>query len=561
MRSFLILLLIFTTLFTETAAWADAEAELSNFEQIKIDRLKRIRKEMAGLESQVYLHKKELKSEQDMVVRLKLESELLNFQREYDQKRFQFIETATGQQIKETGQSKIVKKDFLQTIQELLDPALKGIKRASQRPRMIQKLKDDLSEIEGRLKNTNKAQEELQKLQKSDEHKELRRSIKKSLQVTKEIIKDLSIKKEDIQFRLLKLEKQEGSLFTVIGQMMLNFFKTKGKNLLLAFLIFVMVFWVLRKGRAPLIHLIMGRVNKFSKNPVRMHWVVRPMRVIYSVMTILVSLLLGIMTLYALNDWVLVTFIIIMLGAMVWSSKQYFPLFFEQSKIVLNLGAIREGERVVYQGLPWKIQNLGYYCRLVNPSLAGGILRINSKELLNNFSRPISSSEPWFPTKLNDWVELADGTYGKVILQTPEQVSIQLIGEAIKHIKTQDFLALNPLNLSNDFGLEVILGVDYSHQRVLFSDIIPTLKQEVMKLLQEQFAEDQKHFKEYSVECNQAAASSLDIRFFIKCAGPLASKKQQLSRAIQAHFVDVCNRYEYVIPFQQLTVHVNKELQ
>jgi hypothetical protein len=559
MRFLLIYLLIITTIAPLT--WATAEDEISNFEQIKIDRLKRIRKEMTGLESRVYLHKKELESEQDMVVRLKLESELLNYQREYDQKRFQFIETATGQQIKETGQSKVVKKDFLQTIQELLDPALKGIKRASERPRLIQKLKDDLSEIQGRLSSTNIAQEELQKLQKSDEHKDLRRSIKKSLQITKEIIKDLDIKKEDIQFRLLKLEKQEGSLFTVIGQMMLSFFKTKGKNLLLAFLIFIVVFWFLRKARAPFINVIMGRINKYSENPVRIHWVVRPIRVIYSVMTIIMSLLLGIMTLYALNDWVLVTFIIIMLGALVWSSKQYFPLFFEQSKIVLNLGAIREGERVVYQGLPWKIQNLGYYCRLVNPSLSGGILRINSKELLNSFSRPIGGSEPWFPTKLNDWVELSDGTFGKVVLQTPEQVSIKLIGEAIKHIKTHDFLALHPLNLSNDFGLEVILGVDYSHQNILFSKVIPTLKVEVMKLLREQFGEDQKHFKEYSVECNQAAASSLDIRFYIKCAGSLASKKQYLTRAIQGHFVDVCNRYGYVIPFQQLTVHMSKELQ
>ena len=560
MRYFLFIIILFNYL-AITSAWPSTETNVSEFEQFKIDRLKRIRKEMTGLESQIFLHKKNLDVEQDMVVRLKLESELLNFQREYDEKRFQFIETATGQQIKETGQSKLVKKDFLQTIQELLDPALKGIKRASERPRLIQKLKDDLAEIDARLENTSKAQIELTKLQKSQEHKDLNRSIKKSLQVTTKILDELSIKKEDIQFRLLKLEQQEGSLFAVIGQMMLNFFKTKGKNLLLASLIFIFVFWILRKARDPFINVIMGRINKHSENPIRIYWVLRPIRVIYSVMTILLSMLLGIMTLYALNDWVLVTFVIIMLGALVWSSKQYFPLFFEQSKIVLNLGAIREGERVVYQGLPWKIKNLGYYCRLVNPSLAGGILRINSRELLSNFSRPISGNEPWFPTKVNDWVELSDGTFGKVILQTPEQVSIKLIGDAVKYIKTQDFLALNPLNLSNDFGLEVVLGLDYGHQELILQQVIPTIKKEIMNSLKNDFSEAQQVFKEYSVDFYQAAGSSLDIRIFLKCAGTLAPKKNLLMRLIQAHFVDVCNRHGYVIPFNQLTVHLNKELQ
>jgi hypothetical protein len=549
-------ILIFILLFS--GATFAQEEEVSNFEQIKIERLKRIRKEMSALESNIYLHKKRLKTEDDMVLKLKLESELLNFQRDFDEKRFQFIETATGQHLQPSKQTKLEKKDFLQDIQDLLDPAIKGIKKASERPRRIQKLNDDLVDIQNRLDAANAAEAKIKQLQEKGKNPELKRPLKKSLQATQEIVKELEIQKEDIQFKLLKLKQSKGSLVTEISNMIFSFFKTKGKNLLLAIISFILFFWLLKKGQASFIRLLMGRVTKAVENPARVQWVIRPIRVIYSVMTLIVSLVMGIMTLYALNDWVLVTFIIIVLGALIWSSKQYFPMFFEQSKIVLNLGAIREGERIIFQGLPWKIQSLGYYCRLVNPALSGGYLRINTRELLHHNSRPIHGNEPWFPTKLNDWVELSDGTFGKVTMQTPEQVAVKLIGDATKFIPTNEFVNLRPLNLSNNFGLEIILGVDYQHQEKMLNEVLPNLKDEIIQGLEAKFPHDKSHFMEYNVEFYQAGGSSLDVRFFIKCAGPVAAKKLILSRAIQTLFVEVCNKHGYVIPFNQLTVHMSQ---
>lgn len=370
--------------------------------------------------------------------------------------------------------------------------------------------------------------------------------------------KKLKIQKEDIEFKLLKLKKQKGSIVSAISGLILEFFKTKGKNLVLAMISFIALFWTLKKGQSGFIKVVMNQVVKRSENPSRVSWVVRPIRVIYSVLTILLSLVVAIMTLYALDDWVLVTFIIIVIGALVWSSKHYIPIFLEQSKMVLNLGSVREGERVVYQGLPWKVQGLGYYCRLVNPALSGGFLRINTRELLHHHSRPIIGNEIWFPTKLNDWVELNDGTYGKVVTQTPEQIGVKLIGDAVKYFQTCEFLTKNPINLSNNFGLEIILGVDYQHQEIILDEVIPTIKTEISKDLEGHFPHDMEYFIECSVEFMQAGASSLDIRFFLKCAGSLASQKLAIIRKVQNSFVRVCNEKGYVIPFNQLTVHLNQ---
>jgi hypothetical protein len=257
-----------------------------------------------------------------------------------------------------------------------------------------------------------------------------------------------------------------------------------------------------------------------------------------------------------MNDWVLVTLILFVLGALVWSSKQYLPVFFEQSKIVLNLGAIRENEVVIYEGVAWKLKSLGYYCRLENPLLTGGSLRISTKELLAFHSRPVQKNEPWFPTKTNDWVILDDKTFGKVTFQSPEQVVIRMLGGANKFLKLDQFLNLNPLNLSNGYGIEQIIGVDYGHQDLLLTNVVPNFKEKLQLYIKDFLKEEYKFVKEFQIEFNNTGASSLDIRFFIVCSGELAAKKRMLERRINMGFVEVCNEFNYVIPFSQMTVHM-----
>ena len=52
------------------------------FEQIKTERLKRIRRELVQLQSNIFLAKKKISEEQDLVIKLKLESELEKLQEE-----------------------------------------------------------------------------------------------------------------------------------------------------------------------------------------------------------------------------------------------------------------------------------------------------------------------------------------------------------------------------------------------------------------------------------------------------------------------------------------------
>lgn len=537
----------------------DEIVDIDDFEQIKFDRLKRIRKEITQVESDIYRIKKKSLNEDDMVNKLKLESEMEKLKEEYNDKRVLFIETLTGLSIlsKSDNQEK-EKKSLSEDLASILEPALNGVKTLSERPRQIQSLEDKVKLLKFELENIALAKSKIEQFKSNKDYKEFSRVLKKSQKKLDLLENDYKIQLEDAQFKLIKLEQNTGSFVGAFSQVIFDFLKTKGKNLFLAISVFCLIIWLLSLAKNKVINFFVQRIIKIYGLGEHGAWYVRPIKVMYSVLGFLLALFVAIVILYILNDWVLVTFILIIISALVWSSKQHLSLFVEQSKIVLNLGAIRENEVVIYNGIPWKIKSLGYYCRLENPLLTGGSLRISSKELLPYHSRPVQQHEPWFPTKTGDWITLSDGTFGKVTFQSPEQIVIKLIGGASKFLKIDKFLEDKPINLSNGFGVEQIVGVDYGLQKTVTTEIINEIKEFIGNDLRESLKGEFDLVEDFSVEFKSAGASSLDIRLFLVCKGELAAKFAMIERKLQSSFVDVCNRNNYSIPFNQLTVHMAK---
>ena len=528
----------------------------TEFEQIKMDRLKRIRNELVTLKSEINQLKKTLEDENlDMVSKIQAESRLSTFEKEYENKQFLFIETATNIHLNDDTKPK-EKTTFLEDLQQILSPVLNSFKQISDRPREIQELKSLSDAVEARYQEALKAQKRLAEFLKKNNDRSLKWKLKESIQKTDSLVEKLAIQREDLKFRIIKIESDQEPFIQTFSNVILDFFKTKGLHLFLALMIFLAVLWSLSVIQPKFLSILLYQINRSEKRE-NYRWMIRPIRVIYNAIALVLAFLFGILTLYALNDWVLVTLILIMVAAFVWSSKQYFPVFLAQCKIILNLGSIRENERVFFQGLPWEIKSLGYYCRLYNPVLSGGFLRVNTKDIMQLCSRRIIDNEPWFPTKTGDWVRV-DEHYAQVTLQSPEQVILRTLGTEIISYAASDFYSKNPKNHSNGFSVEFLFGVDYSHQKILFSEVIPNFLEEISSTLEKRFNNYKENFDGLTIEFSQAGASSLDLRFFVKVKGSMASKKFAITRTIQAAFVEVCNEHDYIIPFNQLTVHMEK---
>jgi hypothetical protein len=275
--------------------------------------------------------------------------------------------------------------------------------------------------------------------------------------------------------------------------------------------------------------------------------------VIYQIFTLLCAISALLLVFYISGDWVLLGLSFIFLIGIAWTAKQGFPLFWEQIKLLLNLSTVRENERVVYRELPWKVASLNLYTRLHNPALKGGLIRLPLRELIGLHSRPFHKDEPWFPCKEDDWLILSDGTFGKVIMQTPEMVQLVLLGGSRKTYPTIDFLQQSPTNLSMNFRLHVIFGIDYVHQAQSTQEIPDTLESMLRQALHK--AGYKKTLLNLKVEFKQAGASSLDLAILADFSGDVARDYEILSRLLQRIAVDACNTHHWVIPFTQITVH------
>jgi len=264
------------------------------------------------------------------------------------------------------------------------------------------------------------------------------------------------------------------------------------------------------------------------------------------------------LVLYLRNDWLILGFILLILIGVGWGLRTSAPKYIREIKLLLNMGPVRESERVIYNGLPWKVTSLNMYSTLTNPALIGGSIRLPVDDIVTLRSREYEEVEGWFPCMPGDYVFLDDGLFGSVLKQTPEIV--QLTGlecdQSIKTYSTENFLSLNPRNISQGFGVFVTFGLDYNLQSEITQEI-PRQLETLLKAEAENYA-FAKHLKHLAVEFKTASSSSLDLFIITQFGGEAASEYFVIDRFLQKASVNICTTNHWNIPFDNMTVHLEK---
>ena len=167
-------------------------------------------------------------------------------------------------------------------------------------------------------------------------------------------------------------------------------------------------------------------------------------------------------------------------------------------------------------------------------------------------SRPMHSVEPWFPTDEGDWVLIGD-VHAKVVKQAPEYVRVLQLGGARITYPAKDFIAATPINLSHNFRVNMVFGIDYMHQEISTTEVPKIFETRVTKELNTLLKPE--NVINVNVEFSSANSSSLDYAIIADIHGNAGSRYRKIERAIQRICVDVCNEQGWVIPFTQVTVH------
>jgi hypothetical protein len=437
--------------------------------------------------------------------------------------------------------------DWQKRLYDLLGPLMNELIRLTARPREIEQLRTQSQRYQEQLRVVGRALDSISGLLTAHPDTALVPSLR-------QLQEDWESRRQDITTQLSivgqqlseKLNEQE-PLWESLRGLFQIFFRSRGRNFLVASLAFL-TFWLLSHQLRRWIQRLSQRRRGGPTFSARLF------NVLFTVLTGVGATFTFLLVLYLFEDWILLTVAILFLVGIAWTSKDILPRLLSEATLLLNLGSVREGERLIRNGIPWCVQSLNFFARLVNPELTGGHIRLPLRDLLDLRSRVFESSEPWFPTRTDDWVLIEGQTLAKVALQTPEIVRLVLLGGSRRTYTTTDFIGLSPTVLSAGFRLAVQFGLDYQHQAAVTEEIPARLSSHLHASLEKAGYAGQ--LTSLRVEFEEAAASSLNIRILADFTGEAAPNYYTLQRLLQRLSVEACTESGWDIPFSQLTLHV-----
>ncbi len=439
-----------------------------------------------------------------------------------------------------------IQKDIMQ----IIHPLLREMKDLTERPRQIEKLNGELNVYREQSTQLAESLEHVQKLQAEVNNPQLSRSLKLLATTITERRTEIDQKLNVLDRQLQEIRERPSEFSKSFAAGVRSFAINVGLYLLLAAAISLAVFLLIR-----LIGKLIGKaiLNRYDE---RLIFVERGVNLLTQILSAVFTVLAFLAVLYAVDAWVLFAlFLIITLGLLL-SLRNMVPTYVAEVRTLLNLGSLRQNERLVLNGLPWRVVALDMYTLLHNPSL-NAFLRMPLTQISKMSSRPSQPDEPWFPTEVGDYVVLLDALFGRVVFQSPESVQVNA-GESIVNYKTEHFLNQRPQNLSKlGFTAGTDFGIDYRHRHEATSTIVDTLRYELEGEIQ--LMDFGQHVTAVNVELKIASASSLDFRLSASCKGEAAEMYGRIQRWLQKFAIECANKHGWEIPFPQMTVHHAKE--
>ena len=435
--------------------------------------------------------------------------------------------------------------DWQAQVGKLLEPILAEFENATAESRAIGQLRAQLADVRKRRDLAREAVDNLQALLAQPASAELRARLEARRATWQRVLDENQNEFSALDLQLQgRLASRESVLDQTTGYAK-TFFRTRGLNLLLGVLAFGVVFFGFRLGERAARRLRRrGGEKRFGS---------RLTALLFHVFSVLGGFVAMMLTFNLAGDWFLLGIVVIFLFGVGWASINTLPQQIETIKLMLNIGAVREGEYLVYDGTPYQVEALGLSARLRNPRLEGGTRILPVKYLVGLSSRPVGGQEALFPCAKGDWVALGDGQAGRIVSQTP--ATVELVKNGGEHVvySTSAFLGLSPRNQSGGFRLTSTFGVDYRHQAESTTVIPAKMKEKLLAELPQ--AAGAENIVEIRVFLACANSSSLDYTVVADLKGAAAPAATPIAGAIQRILVDACNENDWTIPFPQLTVH------
>ncbi|MGV8711977.1 MAG: hypothetical protein ACWA6R_05440 [Nitrosomonas sp.] len=266
------------------------------------------------------------------------------------------------------------------------------------------------------------------------------------------------------------------------------------------------------------------------------------------VVTVLYHLLMGIVAIAAFfyvlevrDDAVLTGITVLFLITVVWVLKNSISTFINELKLLLNTGSAREGECIIYNGIPMQIESLHYYTKLSNPYLPDLKLRLTLSELTKYVSRPVLPDEPWFPCRKGDYVMMYGDIYGKVKHITLENIVLSLPdGTMPITYNIEDFFYANPRNFSYGFNVTTEFSIDIQQLEMSRTEIPGMMSSAIREGLANEIYGHA--LKDVAVHLIKIESSFLEYQIIATFEGDAAGELYSIQRDIQRYAIEISER-------------------
>lgn len=438
--------------------------------------------------------------------------------------------------------------DWRDELVQIARPVLSSLKEATEKPRKIEELRSTIKLYQQQLEVIDKATESIELMSQNEMSAAVSEDLGKVAATWDERRSDIELALDAARNELQTLEGEDIDLLETVGRVIHEFLVGRGLTLLIALLTGAFVWYVMRGVRW-----LVGSWKRSQEDDDRSAKF-RLVFYVYHFITLVLVAFAVLTVLYTRGDILLLSLAIILLAMLTLGAWRFLPGYIQEARLLLNVGAARQGERVIYNGLPFRIASINLYSELRNPSLEGSV-RLPLSTVAELTSRP-RIDEDWFPCKAGDYLLLPDNVFAQVIKQTVELVKLKVTGSIVQY-QTADFLNLHMRNLSQQgFGVIVVFGIDYQYQKISLDKVPERFRQGLTLAFEKAGLKD--NLKDLLVEFKEASASSLDYLIYATMDGDSASKYFTINRLIQQTLVDICNQEDWGIPFSQITVHQAK---
>lgn len=429
----------------------------------KILTLKNIISSVDKIRSEIYKKENEKKILESGEEKTKIYEELKKLSYRSKELKNNFTLVTTGIDIENVHKKDKKETDFNKEIEDIFSPLIHKMKEFTERPRKMESLrrkidyyKKQLPKIRQGIKNINQFNHYI-----SDNRIKNRLKESKNYWIAQE--QEFTTKLELVEHQLFELKNEKVSLNENLNYFYETIIKKRGVNIILALLALVITYLILYS-----IKLTASKFNPFKDNP-KFYLSLKFINVTFYLLSFFIALLAMLITLYITHEWLILAIIIAIILGIMWGAKNTLPQFIDEIKLLLDIGTVRCGEKVIYNGLAWRVESIGFYSYFKNPLLTGGEIRLPLKDLTGLRSRPYDEKEPWFPCKEGDVIIINDepSSWAKVILQTPQVIKFNKPG-LLKSMPVSEFLENKILNLSViPFKIDLFFNIAYKHQAII----------------------------------------------------------------------------------------------